>query len=385
MAHIWILLCFLVSTFLATTNAISITQAYPGVFSSDPDINVTAVNIHGISGYSINPFPPSEASRNHYDSRRGATIKYLILHFTEENFTRSVNIFTNGSTDNPVSAHYCITQKEINNLAGGQVLQVVPEDLRAWHAGRSYWGNDSSLNYVSIGIEHVNLGFPGNLSLPEMNRTYIPYDPDQIRASGTISKDIVKKYGIHPQHVVGHEDVATYLGGHPDPGPLFPWGQLYKEYGVGAWLDDDEMTAYAIHKKYNPPRAFPQNLDRNILLEMLFNYGYSNHGSSENDKWVILAFKKHFSANQYPVLMDDVIRVEDMFWAWALEAKYVTGTPTTVSPSMNTGSTPYSCADAVPDCLQYNLNECKNAIYKPIMCKYCRKTCNLCSDSTCNT
>uniref|UniRef100_A0AC34F3F5 N-acetylmuramoyl-L-alanine amidase domain-containing protein n=1 Tax=Panagrolaimus sp. ES5 TaxID=591445 RepID=A0AC34F3F5_9BILA len=362
------ILCFLfllpAAFFFSTTNGIPITDAYPGVFSPDPEIEVTSVNIHGVSGFAINPFPANESNRNHYDSRKGKTIKYLIMHFTEENFTRTVNIFTNNSRDNPTSAHYVITQKEVNNLAGGQVLRVVPEELRAWHAGTSSWGNDTSLNYVSIGIEHVNLGFNGNVSMPEMNRTYFPYDDDEIAASGQISRDIVKQYGILPQHVIGHEDVQPAW--KPDPGPLFPWGKFYHQYGVGAWLDDDEMNVDAINRKYSPPRAFPQNLNKTVLLDMLYSYGFRSAGDEDR---VILAFKKHFSANQYPALCDGIIRVEDMFWAWALEAKYVTGSSTTATGLPPTGS---SCVDAVPDCLQYSLSECQNSLYKPIMCKYCK-------------
>jgi N-acetylmuramoyl-L-alanine amidase len=382
MVKLQIFVLLLVLFLTTTTFAIPITQAYPGVFFPDPEIEVTSADIHGVTGYSINQFPSNESNRNHYDSRKGKSIKYLIMHFTEENFTRTVNIFTNNSRDNPVSAHYVITQKEVNNLAGGQVLRVVPEALRAWHAGTSAWGNDTSLNYVSIGIEHVNLGFNGNVSMPELNRTYFPYDDDEIKASGKISAGIVKQYGILPQHVIGHEDVQPAW--KPDPGPLFPWGKVYHIYGVGAWLDDDEMTVDAIVKKYNPPRPFPFNLDKAVLLEMLYSYGFRSAG---DDSRVIMAFKKHFSANQYPQFCDEVIRVDDMFWAWALEAKYVTSSPSTASPtSINTGPTASgsSCADAVPDCLQYNLNECKNSIYKPIMCKYCKQTCNLCGDSACS-
>uniref|UniRef100_A0AC34GUV7 CUB domain-containing protein n=1 Tax=Panagrolaimus sp. ES5 TaxID=591445 RepID=A0AC34GUV7_9BILA len=302
-------------TFLTTTvitaddnSSISITQAYPGVFSDDPDVQVTNVTIHGINGYLINTF--SNPDRNHYDSRKGGKIKYLIMHFTEDNFTTTVNIFTSNSTVNRVSAHYVITEKAVNNLTGGQILQVVPDDLRAWHAGVSTWGSDSNLNYVSLGIEHVNLGYDSE-NATELNRTYYPYDPDQIRASALMSQDIIRKYNILPQHILGHEDIAPPR--KPDPGPLFPWGTYFHNFGIGAWLDFDEMDNNAIIQKYNPPRPFPTKPDRNL-----------REGTTENDKFVILAFKKHFSANQHPELCDDIIRDQDMFWAWALEAKYVT-------------------------------------------------------------
>ena len=167
-------------TSVVADDSIPITQAYPGVFSPDPNILVTNVNIHGVPGFKVNPFPDSR--RNHYDSRNGAKIKYLIMHFTEETFPNTVNIFTNGSSSdtNRVSAHYVISEKA-QNIGGGQVLQVVPDDLRAWHAGVSTWGPDNNLNYISLGIEHVNLGYTGNYG---NNETYFPYDDDQMKASG---------------------------------------------------------------------------------------------------------------------------------------------------------------------------------------------------------
>jgi N-acetylmuramoyl-L-alanine amidase len=351
--------CFLFLSLLETLNAESITKAYPGAFSHDPKIEVTAVKIHGVDGFKIDPFPASEHNRNHYDSRNGATIKYLIMHYTAEIFTKTVEIFTNGSTSNPVSSHYVISEKAKNHLSGGQVLQVVPDNLRSWHAGTSTWGQDSNLNAISIGIEHVNMGFTG--SGPDTGLTYYPYDAAQIHSSGTISKHIVSKYNILPQNVLGHEDIAPPR--KADPGPLFPWKKLYHAYGVGAWLDDDEMTKEAIIQKYAPSRPYPGTPNQEKFLEMVFTYGYSNEGSTSNNHFVISAFKKHFSCNQKPHLCDTVIRQEDMFWAWALEAKYVSNS---------------ACFDLESNC-QRNATECKQPVYKPVMCKYCKKTCGLCS------
>uniref|UniRef100_A0AC34G5G2 ShKT domain-containing protein n=1 Tax=Panagrolaimus sp. ES5 TaxID=591445 RepID=A0AC34G5G2_9BILA len=40
------------------------------------------------------------------------------------------------------------------------------------------------------------------------------------------------------------------------------------------------------------------------------------------------------------------------------------------------------CEDVATDCASKN-KECTNSLYKPAMCKYCRKTCNLCNDRKC--
>ena len=50
-----------------------------------------------------------------------------------------------------VSSHYFIK----NN---GKVLNLVPDQYTAWHAGISYWKKFKSLNKYSIGIEISNPG-----------------------------------------------------------------------------------------------------------------------------------------------------------------------------------------------------------------------------------
>jgi hypothetical protein len=40
------------------------------------------------------------------------------------------------------------------------------------------------------------------------------------------------------------------------------------------------------------------------------------------------------------------------------------------------------CEDIDKDCAS-KITECKNSLYKPVMCKYCKKSCNLCTDKTC--
>ena len=50
-----------------------------------------------------------------------------------------------------VSCHYLIDKK-------GKIIQMVPENKIAWHAGKSMWKNFIDLNKKSIGIELVNKG-----------------------------------------------------------------------------------------------------------------------------------------------------------------------------------------------------------------------------------
>lgn len=107
-----------------------------------------------------------------------------------------------------VSCHYLVDED-------GTVLRMVPEDKRAWHAGRSWWRGISGVNGASIGIELVN---PGH------EHGYRAFPEPQMRALLPLLAGIVARYGIARANVVGHSDVAPAR--KQDPGELFDWGRL---------------------------------------------------------------------------------------------------------------------------------------------------------------
>ena len=109
-----------------------------------------------------------------------------------------------------VSCHYLVAED-------GQIVRMVAEDKRAWHAGKSHWRGIDSLNSCSIGIEIVN---PGH----ELG--YRPFREAQIDALIPLVSDIVKRHCITRGNVVGHSDIAPTR--KQDPGELFPWYRLAK-------------------------------------------------------------------------------------------------------------------------------------------------------------
>ena len=109
-----------------------------------------------------------------------------------------------------VSCHYLVAED-------GQIVRMVPEDKRAWHAGKSRWRGVDNLNSCSIGIEIVNQGH-------EIG--YRPFPEAQIDALIPLVADIVGRYGITRGNVVGHSDIAPAR--KQDPGELFPWYRLAK-------------------------------------------------------------------------------------------------------------------------------------------------------------
>lgn len=214
-------------------------------------------------------------------------IRTLVLHYTAEDLDDSLAHLT--LPEYQVSAHYLVP----DGALASHVYGLVPEDARAWHAGISQWRGVNNLNFSSVGIEIVNLGFPaGEESLPLMQRHWYPYDDAQIDVVGQLARDVVKRYHLLPYQVVGHSDIAP--GRKTDPGPKFPWKELAERYGVGAWPDQWMVYwQYFVH---------PFNGDIGSLQEKLGRYGYNVPRSGLLDAAttnVVQAFQMHFRPELY--------------------------------------------------------------------------------------
>ncbi|MCH2456557.1 MAG: N-acetylmuramoyl-L-alanine amidase [Henriciella sp.] len=120
-----------------------------------------------------------------------------------------------------VSAHYVVRET-------GEILQLVDEDKRAWHAGVSSWQGDEDLNSRSIGIEIVN----GGHDWPASDGSLPDYPDAQIEAVIALSKAIIARWNIPADRIVGHSDIAPAR--KADPGEHFPWQRL-AEAGIGLW------------------------------------------------------------------------------------------------------------------------------------------------------
>lgn len=146
---------------------------------------------------------------------RALPITMAVLHYTE---MKPVETAIERLTDPEagVSAHYLITEE-------GEVIQLVPEDKRAWHAGKSFWRGITDVNSASVGIE---LDHPGH---DPANGGYRPFAAAQTDALIPLLARIVKRYDIPRANVVAHSDVAPAR--KIDPGELFPWDRL-AEYGL---------------------------------------------------------------------------------------------------------------------------------------------------------
>lgn len=137
-----------------------------------------------------------------------------------------------------VSAHYMIDED-------GTVTSLVPEDKRAWHAGRSYWRGITDINSASIGIELVNPGHEWG---------YRPFPKAQMNALTPLLANILNRHDVPRANVVGHSDIAPAR--KDDPGELFDW-RLLAKLDLALEIPRAKMNLF-----YDNPGAFYLALER---------------------------------------------------------------------------------------------------------------------------
>ncbi len=152
-----------------------------------------------------------------------SSIDVLMLHYTGMQ-TAQAAIDRLRDPASQVSSHYVVDED-------GTVARLVPEHLRAQHAGVSYWRGVRGLNDTSVGIEIVNPGHEWG---------YRPFPPAQMAAVRDLCLGILSRHAIPARNVVGHSDVAPNR--KQDPGELFDWHGLAAD-GIGVWPDPDEPPA----------------------------------------------------------------------------------------------------------------------------------------------
>jgi N-acetylmuramoyl-L-alanine amidase len=181
-----------------------------------------------------------------------------------------------------VSCHYVVFED-------GRVVQIVPETLRAWHAGAGSWGQDRDINSCSIGIEIANPGHDGGL----------PAYPDvQIASLAALGRDIAARWSIPPERVLGHSDVAP--GRKQDPGERFPWATLHRA-GLGHWV---EPAPIRDGRSLGPG---DRGTEVEAVQAMLARYGYGIATSGvfdERTAAVVTAFQRHFRPERVDGIAD---------------------------------------------------------------------------------
>ena len=98
-----------------------------------------------------------------------------------------------------VSSHFLIRRD-------GELVQYVPTELRAWHAGASQWKGRERCNDFSIGIELEGADD-------------VPFAEPQYETLATLTRALFARYG--KLDIAGHSDIAPDR--KTDPGPWFQW------------------------------------------------------------------------------------------------------------------------------------------------------------------
>ena len=207
------------------------------------------------------------------EARRGVKKpSLLILHYTGmPSAAKAIDWLAR--PESKVSCHYVVCEK-------GHITQMVPEKLRAWHAGQSFWRGETDINSHSIGIEIQN---PGH------EHGYPAFPKAQMAAVIALSRDIVMRNKIKPDGVLAHSDIAPAR--KIDPGEKFKWAELASA-GLGEWVraspvrnDDEGLSSGA---KGEAAR---------IAQKQLAAYGYDVHATGELDaktSHAVRAFQLHF-------------------------------------------------------------------------------------------
>ena len=213
-------------------------------------------------------FARAHPSPNHGD--RLLPVSALVLHYTGMP-TSDGALALLCSPEAEVSAHYFVQES-------GDVLQLVPESRRAWHAGRSFWAGETDLNSASIGIEIVHPGHDD----PR------PYPAAQMASVIALCADICARRAIAKDRVLAHSDIA--VSRKIDPGEFFPWDALARA-GVGRFVekapphDGDALAP-------GDAGADVAHLQRRLAA---FGYGAAETGFyDEATQKIVAAFQRHF-------------------------------------------------------------------------------------------
>jgi N-acetyl-anhydromuramoyl-L-alanine amidase len=149
-----------------------------------PGVEITLVVVHSIS------LPPGEYG--------GDAIERLFTNRLDP----AAHPYFREIRELKVSSHFLIRRD-------GELVQFVPVQRRAWHAGVSSWRGRSRCNDFSVGIE-----------LEGSDDT--PFEDAQYASLQRVLKDLRNRLPL--RELAGHSEIAP--GRKTDPGARFDWQRL---------------------------------------------------------------------------------------------------------------------------------------------------------------
>jgi len=211
--------------------------------------------------------------------RNGKRIIAIVNHITAGAFNGAVAWLSNPASQ--ASAHYVVSKM-------GEIVQLVAEENRAWHAGmvkNPNWSlyDGTNPNNYTIGIEHE--GYDGTLS--EL----------QYQATLWLHKQIITKYGLpaDTNHIIGHYRVDSV--NRPNcPGPNFPWQRLFTDLtqqSVNIAVGNKIVQGIIVMEGTNARSYAPIR----VIAEIL-GFTYNWQGIDANSGYVIIGQNKVFTVIQ---------------------------------------------------------------------------------------
>ena len=205
-----------------------------------------------------------------------------------------------------VSAHYLIEED-------GRIFGLVPEERRAWHAGRGVWQGEDDCNAASIGIEIVNPGHEfGYRAFPDV----------QIASVIALIGDIRERWTVPDSRIIGHSDLAPER--KDDPGELFPWKRL-AEAGHGLWF---EPAAERIKALGGLLQKGDDGIGVVVLRAGLHRLGYGIKPGGDYDaetESAVRAFQRHWRQSRIDGVADGETRARPVGLLQLARAESVTG------------------------------------------------------------
>ena len=233
---------------------------------------------------------------------RSAPPDMVVLHYTGMK-TGEAALARLRDAEAKVSSHYLVEED-------GRVFRLVPEERRAWHAGKSYWRGETDINTASIGIEIVNPGHEWG---------YRAFPDAQIDSVIALLGDIRERWDVPDGRILAHSDVAPTR--KEDPGELFPWKRL-AQAGHGFWFEPEAAPGAELTIGDTGPGVF-------VLQAGLHRLGYEPLPSGTYDEdtaTVVRAFQRHWRPEGVDGIADGETRARLMAMLRLASVETLTGT-----------------------------------------------------------
>jgi N-acetylmuramoyl-L-alanine amidase len=229
----------------------------------------------------ISSFPSS----NYSNRPKSVKINSIVIHHTDmTNVHDALNLLC--SPKNAVSCHYLIGKD-------GKVYQLVADELRASHAGQSFWRGKEAINDYSIGIELDNNGNE-------------PFAKSQMKVLLQLCQELLKRHPIEQRNIVAHADIAPHR--KVDPNKFFDWEYLWQN-GIGIY-SDLKVKKPEVLFKYGSNHKDIVTIKKKLVK---FGYGITNLNGEFDLEFVNVshAFKRHYCIETY----------DNFFWDTLADAR----------------------------------------------------------------